>query len=341
MFATTNQPTSSDFEVSSPPTDGISSLVFNSQQDLLSATSWDNQTRIYQVMPNGSTQPKAAIQHEGPSLSSAWTKDGTKLLSVGCDKAGRLMDLNTGQTVQVAAHDAPIKSVRFIDGGNMNNVAVTASWDKTVRYWDLRTQSPVSQLSLPERCYTLDVMYPLMVVGTAERHIFLYNLTNPTTIFKQIQSPLKWQTRVVSCFQNGSGFAIGSIEGRVGIQYIEDKDQSSNFSFKCHRDDDKKQVYCVNDISFHPIHGTFSTAGGDGTFNFWDKDAKCRLKAFSNIGSPVSCTAFNKNGSIFAYAASYDWSKGHEYNTQQLTNKIFLHPVKEEDIKPKQKKLGR
>jgi len=39
-------------------------------------------------------------------------------------------------------------------------------------------------------------------------------------------SPLNWQTRVVSCFSQGNGFAIGSIEGRVGIRYIEDKDSS-------------------------------------------------------------------------------------------------------------------
>jgi mRNA export factor len=74
---------------------------------------------------------------------------------------------------------------------------------------------------------------------------------------KQLQSPLKMQTRVVSCFPNGSGFAIGSIEGRVGINYVEDKDQSSNFSFKCHRSD-KSDVYAVNAISFHPTYGTVS-----------------------------------------------------------------------------------
>ena len=37
-----------------------------------------------------------------------------------------------------------------------------------------------------------------------------------------MQSPLKWQTRVVSCFTaspNG-GFAVGSVEGRVAIQLV-------------------------------------------------------------------------------------------------------------------------
>jgi mRNA export factor len=44
------------------------------------------------------------------------------------------MDLNTGQTQQIAAHDAPIRSCRFIDDvGGMNNMVVTGSWDKTAK----------------------------------------------------------------------------------------------------------------------------------------------------------------------------------------------------------------
>lgn len=39
---------------------------------------------------------------------------------------------------------------------------------------------------------------------------------------------------------------------------------SKCFSFKCHRDE-TKNVYSVNHISFHPMYGTFSTAGADGT----------------------------------------------------------------------------
>src|ERR1044071_8495038 len=81
----------------------------------------------------------------------------------------------------------------------------------------------------------------------------------------------------------------------------------SSFSFKCHRE--QNYVHAVNAISFHPMYGTFSTAGSDGTFNFWDKDSKQRLKGFSSIGGPITSTSFNRNGTIFAYALSYDWSK--------------------------------
>lgn len=94
-------------------------------------------------------------------------------------------------------------------------------------------------------------------------------------------------------------------------------------------------VYSVNAISWHPEHGTASTAGGDGTFHFWDMDAKHRLKGFPDVGGPISATAFNKTGNIFAYAVSYDWSKGYAHNNVNMPNKIMLHPIGSEECKPR------
>jgi hypothetical protein len=59
------------------------------------------------------------------------------------------------------------------------------------------------------------------------------------------------------------------LQGRVGVHHVEDAQQSKNFTFKCHRDG--TDIYAVNAITFHPVHGTFVTAGSDGAYNFWDK----------------------------------------------------------------------
>lgn len=101
----------------------------------------------------------------------------------------------------------------------------TGSWDKTVRYWDLRTPAPVATLACQERVYSMDIRDKLLVIGTAEKHVHIVDLENPTTIFETRPSPLKEQTRVVSCFIDASGFAVGSIEGRCGFQYVAEKDQ--------------------------------------------------------------------------------------------------------------------
>ncbi|EJD48893.1 WD40 repeat-like protein [Auricularia subglabra TFB-10046 SS5] len=340
LTTTNNASAERDIEVSDPPDDSISSLAFCPVADYLAVGSWNNQVRIYEVAANGQTQGKAMYQHEAPVLSVCWNKDGNKVFSGGADKAARAYDVQTGQSTQVAQHDASIRCVKWIEAPS-GGILVTGSWDKTLKYWDLRSPNPVSTVTLPERCYTLDVQYPLMVVGTAERHIQIFNLTNPTTAFRTIQSPLKWQTRVVSCFPAANGFAVGSIEGRVAIQYVDDKDNTQNFSFKCHRKDQSKDqtlVYAVNDISFHQGYGTFSTAGSDGTINFWDKDARSRIKPFDPAPGPIAATGFNRNGTIFAYAVSYDWSKGHSGMVAGHPNKIMLHACKDEEVKRRPKK---
>ncbi|KAI9033389.1 WD40-repeat-containing domain protein [Hyaloraphidium curvatum] len=336
-FSTTaTAPQPKDMEIVSPPTDTVSDLAWSPAGEFLAASSWDNQTRIWEVQPTtGQSIPKAAIQHEAPALACHWSKDGTKLASGGADKVLKVMDIGSGQTMDIPnAHDAPIKSIRFVDGaGGMATCLATGSWDKTVRYWDLRQPQPIATVALPERVYTIDAKEQLMVVGASERKVFVFNLNTPQQIYKTTESPLKWQTRVVSCFIQANGYAIGSIEGRVGIQYVDDKDQTANFSFKCHRDA-SNNVFAVNAISFHPTYGTFSTAGSDGTFNFWDKDSKQRLKQFNNVGGPIVASSFSRTGAIFAYAMGYDWSKGYENNTPQTNkNAIFLHAAKEEDVK--------
>ena len=250
------------------------------------------------------------------------------------------MDVQTNSTVPYANHDAAIRCSAFATVSGQQ-ILITGSWDKTVRYWDLRQSTPAATLNCQERIYTMDVRNSLLVIGTADRYINVVDLNAPDKFFKTIQSPLKWQTRVVSCFNDATGFAVGSIEGRCAIQYVDEKDASSNFSFKCHRETpttgsrDVSQVYSVNDISFHPQHGTFSTAGSDGTFHFWDGNAKHRLKGYPAVGGPITSTAFNRQGSVFAYAVSYDWSQGYQKNTPQTVTKVMLHGVNPDEIKPR------
>lgn len=111
-----------------------------------------------------------------------------------------------------------------------------------------------------------------------------YDMSRFEKEIKSIESPLKYQHRCVSIFldkntKNPTGFALGSIEGRVAIQYVEATNPKDNFTFKCHRSqpsqsNQPQDIYAVNDIVFHPIYMTLATVGSDGRFSFWDKDAR-------------------------------------------------------------------
>lgn len=258
-----------------------------------------------------------------------------------------MLDLGSGNMTpqSLQAHEQPIKTCKFATINN-SSILITGGWDKKVKYWDLRAQNPVAELEVQDRVYTMDVKNQLLVVGTAERYINVVNLGDPTKFYKTMSSPLKFQTRVVSCFKEANGFAVGSIEGRCAIQYVDEKDAANNFSFKCHRESpantkDISNVYSVNAISFHPEHGTFSTAGSDGTFHFWDGNAKHRLKGYPSAGAPITATAFNRQGTIFAYAVGYDWSQGYQKNQQGQTTKVMLHAVGPDEVKPRPKATRR
>ncbi|CAO2187190.1 unnamed protein product [Urochloa humidicola] len=328
---TTNPNPNKSFEILPNPGDSVSSLSFSPKSNLLVATSWDNQVRCWEIV-GGNSQPKASISHDQPVLCSAWKDDGTTVFSGGCDKQVKMWPLlSGGQPQTVAMHDAPVKEIAWVP---QMNLLVSGSWDKTLRYWDTRQPNPVHIQQLPERCYALTVNYPLMIVGTADRNLVVFNLQNPQTEFKRIQSPLKYQTRCLAAFPDQQGFLVGSIEGRVGVHHIDDSQQSKNFTFKCHREGN--DIFSVNSLNFHPVHHTFATAGSDGAFNFWDKDSKQRLKAFSRCPLPIPCSTFNSDGSIFAYAVCYDWSRGAEnHNPAAAKTSIYLHSPQESEVKGK------
>lgn len=336
-----------DLECQPACTDGISDVCFSPTADFISASSWDGQTRIWEVTRGGGSSggssssnqlnsvAKAAIPHDGPVLATTWSADGSKVFSAGADKIIKMMDMATGVVTPLgAAHEAPIKCLKWMSTNNGNTQAlVSGSWDKTIRYWDLRSPAPIGVLTLPERCYAMDTKNDLLVAATAERNVCVVNLTNPMTIWKNMVSPLKWQTRSIQCYHDASGFAIGSIEGRCGLHWLDEKEQSKDFAYRCHRDGNK--AYAVNALSFHPLYGSFTTSGSDGFIYIWDKDSKQKLDNSSDLGSPISATAFNRDGSLFAYALSYEWSKGHEHYKADAKNSLMVHSVMDSEVKPR------
>ncbi|GJY16495.1 kinase-like domain, phloem protein 2-like protein [Tanacetum coccineum] len=88
-------------------------------------------------------------------------------------------------------------------------------------------------------------------------------------------------------------------------------------SHKCHRE--QNDIYAVNSLSFHPVHGTFATARSDGAFNFWDKESKQRLKAMLRCNQPITCGSFNNDGSMYAYGGAEN------HNPATAKTSIYVH----------------
>lgn len=337
-----------DIEVPAPPDDSVSALAFGPAclpNNYLVSSSWDNNVRCWEVLQNGTVTPKAIQSHTGPVLDVSWSDDGTKVFTASADKTAKMWDLAANQLVQVAQHDAPVKTVNWIKGNNYSCL-MTGSWDKTLKFWDIRSANPIMSINLSERVYCADVVYPMAVVGTSNRRIHVYQLEGQPQEYRAMESPLKYQHRCISIFLDRkntaasfnqqpanpqpTGFALGSIEGRVAIQYINPVNPKDNFTFKCHRsngagNNSHQDIYAVNTIAFHPIHGTLATGGSDGRYGFWDKDARTKQKTSEAFDQPVTNCCFNPQGTIMAFSVCYDWSKGHEgYDPSKMKPRIYL-----------------
>mmetsp|Transcript_86094 Transcript_86094/g.266599 ORF Transcript_86094/g.266599 Transcript_86094/m.266599 type:complete len:342 (-) Transcript_86094:207-1232(-) len=323
--------TNGDTVAPGPPADSVSCLAW-SPQNLLAAGSWDKSVRVWQAQDGGAAAgPIATYEAEAPVLCCGFTSDGTGLVSGGCDTKVRLRDLGAQRDQELGKHDAPVKELAVVD---QLGLVVSGSWDKTLRFWTPQQPTPALVLRLPERVYAMDVKFPLLLVGTADRHIQTFDLNQVSATASPQHSSfsqLKMQTRSLSLFPDRTGFAVGSVEGRCGISYFGDERKS--FTFKCHRTDDT--VYAVNSIDFNLRYGTFATAGSDGSFVFWDKERKQRLQRFNSCHYPITCGRFSPDSRYYAYAVSYDWSQGHEFYKPEMPRQVFLHRCAPIELRPR------
>jgi cell cycle arrest protein BUB3 len=147
--------------------------------------------------------------------------------------------------------------VRCVEYSHATGQVVSGSWDKTVCAWDARGGTRVGTYPQPERVYSMSLVGHRLVVATAGRHITVYDLRHMPHPEQHRESSLKYQTRCVRCYPNGTGYALSSVEGRVAMEFFDmsDAGQAKKYAFKCHRKSEagRDTVYPVNAIAFHPV----------------------------------------------------------------------------------------
>lgn len=136
-----------------------------------------------------------------------------------------MLQASSGQTLSFAAHDAPVREVRFVDvPGAAAPIIASGSWDKTVRYWDIRnTSQPLGQLACGERVYAMDTGGQMLVIATAAMTYKVIDLANPTVMLRDEKSTLKHQFRSLNVSRDGKVWATGSIEGRTSVNAVDPK----------------------------------------------------------------------------------------------------------------------
>ena len=190
--------------------------------------------------------------------------------------AVRILNIPTTTSQIVGFQDAPGSdskdpcSCLVSLGGDNPNLIASAGWSKKFYLWDVRQSDPISTIDLPGKAFDMDydMAHNRIVIATSGRKTCFIDMkdTGKAEMVLERESSLKFQTRCVKFFPDGLGIALGSVEGRVGVEFLDElgvKSSMKKYAFKCHRVNDT--VYPVNCIEFHPrFTGTFATGGCDG-----------------------------------------------------------------------------
>lgn len=311
-----------DREILEIPSDGFSKVTFNTSDNILLASSWDGSISLYNTTTLSLLSRNAAL---AALLDCTFTGPDTYITG-GLERHVSYYNVNRPDSKILGDHDDAIRCLRY---SNQLNLVISGSWDRTVRMWDPRASSHwLGTTSVGGKVYAMGLndLNNNLIISTDKIDLSLYDLRNMSEVLERKESPLKYQTRCIETNPNGINYAVGSIEGRVGIQYFNPAPeiQAKAYAFKCHRKEDMGNVvvYPVNCIAFNPDNGYFATGGSDSFVNLWDGENKKRIWRLKQYPSAVASLAFSANGKQLAVACSYMYEEGDIPNQPPI--KLFI-----------------
>ncbi|KAL1311766.1 hypothetical protein AAFC00_001853 [Neodothiora populina] len=351
------------FELADPPADPISAVRFapNSPTRLL-ASSWDKNVYLYDTKDGQNGKLIQRIPHRAAVLDVCFGGDDNTAYSAGLDWDVNKIDLETGGKTLLSSHEKGVKSIAYSAN---HSLLISASWDSTIHVHILDHQGRLSHapatVKLQSRPFSMSMTETKVVVALASRQMVVYDLAalkmlaqsaapsdeshgvNVLEIapFQLRESSLKFMTRTINCMPNDQGYAVSSIEGRVGVDWFDSsaESQAQKYAFKCHRqtEGDVDVVYPVNALAYHPIHkGSFASGGGDGFVILWDGITKRRIRQYQAYPASVASLAWSSDGKYLAVGVSPGFEDGKE--DLDGPNMIFIRELSENEAKGKSSK---
>ncbi|GIQ80452.1 hypothetical protein KIPB_001254, partial [Kipferlia bialata] len=269
--------------------------------------------------------------HSEPVLAGTWLSE-TSVVTGGADMQVTVSDIRRGDSKSVGKHSAAISALEAVPDISPHCV-LSGSWDKTLALWDSRQARAVQKADLPGKVFSMSRMGPYnVVVGLSNRLLRIFDIRDLSHPLQLRESSLRHQTRALAGRLDGEGYAMSSVEGRIGIERYSMQEQNDNtkkYSFRCHRSGtDRVLVYPVHALVYHPKNTEFLlSGGGDGVINMWNTKKNQALvdalpRAFKEGDGPFHYSDMATESDVANYVCTNEFSY---YHYQMLKVKVICN----------------
>ena len=330
------------------PTDTVSSISWRNvttSPPTFAVASWDSYIRLYQVDPENKTMDlQASLAAEAPSLCANWHEDMTKLYAGLISNEIQEFDIEMNKECLIGRHSEPVKDVFWM--ANMG-VLCSVSFDKMIRFWDVRQSGHIGEIRLKEKPICSDFYGTKLALGLTDQKVTVIDITEPQNMKGEVQidyvdSPLGKRSplNTIKFFADGSGIGMGTVEGRCNIAKLGRTTAGflkldAILTWKSHKfagPGEPERLYHVNAIDFNNKNAEMiHTAGGEGKIFFWNSRQKMKTVEFDFKRRPCTRIRSSPDGNLVAYAVGYDWARGiSEHMTMKA--QVCVHVMKDEEF---------
>lgn len=321
------------------PEDAVSCVCFSSDSSSLLVSTWAGTLSVF--APQTGALRAEAKRHSSALLDANWRPEVPTVLAASLDGSllhATFTEASVTNWDVVGRHEAAIRA--FVPSVGTSAAIVTGGWDKTIRLWDLRCDAKSNMLTNMQangKIFGAASCGPECAIFiTSQRRVCVLDIRNTSSFLHDREPPtLAHQLRGISVTPDGSQYVVGSTEGRVAVEWLDNSGKDS-FSFRCHRLDGL--AFPVNCVAHNKRYGSFATGGGDGHVAVWDGEARKRIAQFSRYPTSVASIDFDPQSELLAVAVSYAFEEGEK---DHPPDEVLIRKVDDSHIATKRSKLKR
>ncbi|GKT31733.1 mitotic checkpoint protein BUB3.1, partial [Aduncisulcus paluster] len=248
------------------PEDTISDIEWDKSGRYLAVSSWDKTISVYDTY-TGDLVHRDTLSN--PSLTCCFIGENSNFAVVSSSSTELYhSSIDRGKKILLGSHEDVISRVVSVDSSKSE--LISASIDGNVKLWDIRRYTtPSFSFKFPspgQNIIDMSTHGNKLYMITSHRCFITADIRNLSKPFHCSESCLRHQATCMSVAGNGSRYACGSVEGRVGIidfdkDGIEHGDSKHRTCFRAHMNPD---ACIVQSVALNHSGTTLLTGASDG-----------------------------------------------------------------------------